>query len=635
MDKQSHITALVEKIERYNKAYREGNPEISDKEYDSLIDELRSIDPNNEWFASIEPAPVKQGRKRKLPIPMKSLNKAKDIHDVMRWAESLGLPKKAEVVCVPKFDGLSLLVDEIAGTAYSRGGSENEGQDCIEHIIAADIIKGHDFHYTFGEFMISNAQWGDHFKGKRSPSTGEEYKSPRNTAAGMLNADTPTNLIQHTTFFRYGVGQVDISKFNSYFGLIHTLCSSFNQPFVFVKATIGELSESLLKELFISWSSIYPMDGIVIYINDLDTWERVGRHQTTGNPLYAIAYKHPDFTEAFKTVVKDITWKVSKSGALKPVVNIEKVNTGDCEMENPTGYNAAWINDMQIAKGAEILVTRSGGVIPKILSTITPATEDEQCKLWDQLSECPSCGSPTGWNSSMIELCCTNPNCSGKRLAEIVHFFNICGAENMGEESYTKLFNAGFDSIKKILNISYGDILSIEGFGESTAEIILNNNKKILDGVDAATLMQASNKFVGIGKVKAQSILDKLNNNLNDVVPSNDPQTSKTMVDFYNGLPSFKEFVQEVNIPLIYKEKKEGTVGGRFSGMKVCFTNVRDAELEAAIIAEGGVVSSGVSKQTTLLIVADMSANTTKTQKAVNFGVPIIPIADFKSKYRL
>ena len=144
---------------------------------------------------------------------------------------------------------------------------------------------------------------------------------------------------------------------------------------------IDELNEELLMNLFKEWSKVYPIDGIVIYIDDLHLWEVIGRHQTSGNPLYAIAYKHPDFTESFETTVKGIVWKVSKSGALKPVVNIEMVDTGDCNMENPTGYNAGWINDHEIAKGAEILVTRSGGVIPKILSTLSPATQEEQEKI--------------------------------------------------------------------------------------------------------------------------------------------------------------------------------------------------------------------------------------------------------------
>lgn len=132
---------------------------------------------------------------------------------------------------------------------------------------------------------------------------------------------------------------------------------------------------------------MYPIDGIVIYINDLNIWDKVGRHQSSGNPLYAVAYKHPDFTMAFKTVVKSITWNVSKAGALKPVVNIETVDTGDCDMENPTGYNAAFISDMKIAKGAEILVTRSGGVIPKILSTISSAPLEEQIRC-GMISRC-------------------------------------------------------------------------------------------------------------------------------------------------------------------------------------------------------------------------------------------------------
>ena len=73
------ISELVADIKRYNEAYRVGSPEISDSEYDRLVDELRNLDPNNEWFSAVEPAPVLTGRKRKLPIPMKSLNKVKSL----------------------------------------------------------------------------------------------------------------------------------------------------------------------------------------------------------------------------------------------------------------------------------------------------------------------------------------------------------------------------------------------------------------------------------------------------------------------------------------------------------------------------------------------------------------------------
>lgn len=109
---------LINKIKHYNQVYRAGYPEISDAEYDLLIEQLRSIDPNNEWFLQIEPATVPNNRKRILPIPMKSLNKVKSVPELKKWLQSLGLVKNTELVCMPKFDGLSLLCNEVSGEAF-------------------------------------------------------------------------------------------------------------------------------------------------------------------------------------------------------------------------------------------------------------------------------------------------------------------------------------------------------------------------------------------------------------------------------------------------------------------------------------------------------------------------------------
>lgn len=112
---------LISRIRHYNQAYRSGCPEISDAEYDQLVDCLKHIDPNNEWFQHIEPAIIPNNRKRALPIPMKSLNKVKSISELKKWYQSLGLTKTTGLVCMPKFDGLSLLCNEITGEAFSRG----------------------------------------------------------------------------------------------------------------------------------------------------------------------------------------------------------------------------------------------------------------------------------------------------------------------------------------------------------------------------------------------------------------------------------------------------------------------------------------------------------------------------------
>lgn len=635
---------LLDNIKKHNELYRKGTPAISDSEYDSLIEQLRDIDPNNEWFKQIEPVTVSSKRKAKLPIPMKSLNKVKSLPEILNWTKSLSISPNDTLVITPKFDGLSLLYCENTKKAYSRGGAENEGQDCTEHYnMLNESPYTPQWMYVFGEFVFSRRQWTDNFENRVSLETNEPYKSPRNTAAGFLNRDNATPLIAHVDFFRYGIDEYSAAKFNKYDELFDELCQTFKQYPLFKTMKVNELTEGSLMELFKTWSNLYYIDGLVIYINDIKLWDSVGRHQTTGNPLYAIAYKHPDFTETFETTVKDITWKVSKAGALKPVVNIETVNTGDCEMENPTGYNAGWINDHHIAKGAKILVTRSGGVIPKILETLTPASKQQEDELWDKMCECPHCGASTKWNKSLVELCCTNPNCSGIKLAKIVFFYTTCGAENMGEETINKIFNAGFTTIPQILNITFNQLIAIDGFGEGISNIILENNKKIMAGVEMATLMQASDCFVGIGKIKAQKILDEMTEEVRKAFYSsfyvylspNDPDFKKlpiTQQNFALGVNPFFKFLHDTQIPVLAPTAKTKNTTGKCENMSICVSGFRDSELEKAIENEGGKMVSGVSKKTTHLIVKDKNAISSKITKAQTLGITIMSVEEFKNE---
>lgn len=644
MNKTNQVNTLKARIKRLNDAYRAGKPEVSDAEYDAEVELLRKLDPDNDWFKHIEPAPVSNGRKVKLPIPMKSLNKAKTLGELKNWIKSLGLNPEQMLVVTPKFDGLSLLHDEQTSKAYSRGGAENEGQDCTTHYNAAGFYKcqNDELYYTFGEMVFNRNSWKNHFVGKISPETGDKYKSPRNTAAGLLNRDMPSDNLKYVDFFRYGTDENSLTMFNRYSQLVIYFCKKYKQPELYNLVRVKDLNEELLTSLFKEWSKQYYIDGLVIYINDLYLWEIIGRNQTSGNPLYAIAYKHPDFTDTFETYVKGITWKASKSGALKPVVNIETVDTGDCNMENPTGYNANWIAEMKIAEGARILVTRSGGVIPKILETLSPAPIENIEALWDELATCPHCGSKTEWNESHVELCCTNPDCNGKKLSEIVFFFLTCGAENVGEETYAKLFKAGYDSIESILNMKRVEIINIDTLGIAIADQIIANNEKIKSGVDLPTLIQASNCFVGIGKVKARKIINEELSEANreelynlqpvNFVIERGQNVTATTWHFISRLQFFRAFVKRIGVPPLRDVPTQQT-NDRFWGVHVCFSGIRDNELENIIRQGGGVIANGVTKTTTCLVVKNKNGTSTKIAKATSLGIPIMEIDEFKRKY--
>lgn len=653
----TRIQELLGTIQAHNEAYRSGNPIVSDAEYDQEVAELKALDPDNEWFKHPEPAIVGRGRKIKLPIPMKSLNKVKSLQELKQWAANLALTPATRLVVMPKYDGVSWLHDEKLNKTYSRGGAENEGQDCTSHFIKGGFDRGsahNDFpaSYTFGELVFSRNSWNSNMAGRNSDATGEPYRSPRNTVAGFINRDEAPDDIRYASFVRYGVDEYSLGNWSSFADLLDDLSIEYNQfhhadkgmKYPFFETELQQLSGEMLFDLFATWQHEYYIDGLVIYIDDLNLWKVIGRQQISGNPLYAIAYKHPDFTDSFETTVKGVDWKVSKAGALKPVVNIEGVDTGDCIMENPTGYNARYIFGNGIGPGAKILVTRSGGVIPKILNVIEEARATEMMALRNELLYCPDCGKPTSWNESAAELVCTNPDCPGVRLAKIVHFYKTLGAEQMGEETITKLFNAGYDTLRRLLDITFEELLLIDGFGEAIANNILAANKNIREGVAIDKLMHASDCFQGIGQAKAKSILTGMSKTalfslyigcykVEDDVEQTErfQKLGKTGQAFVKGLPAFYDFVAVNKLKILPMEVAVKTVGNKCAGMKVCFTGIRDKELEKAITSEGGEIVNGVSKKTTHLIVPDLSFSSTKTEKAKGLGIPIFTVLSFKS----
>ena len=183
--------------------------------------------------------------------------------------------------------------------------------------------------------------------------------------------------------------------------------------------------------------------------------------------------------------------------------------------------------------------------------------------------------------------------------------------------------------------------MNIEGFGESISNIILENNKKIKTGVEVFTLMHASDCFTGIGKVKAQKVLEDMGDEMAEIffnleyyplIPANPAyhQLSKTQQAFECGVLPFYQFVKAINVPLIKPQKQQVDANGKYAGMSVCFSGVRDAALEALIVSQGGTIASGVSKKTTHLVVKDVNGTSSKITKARSLGIPILTIDSFK-----
>lgn len=635
------IEERVSEIRKANDAYRRGNPIMTDHEYDELIDALREIDPNNDWFKKGVQDKVK-GRKQKLHLPMYSLEKVKTYEEIKRWIESCNLKLSDKLIITPKYDGISLCVNDIVGHALTRGDGEY-GQDCSEHY---KLIKGNQWEpkdfdqieITFGEAIFKTT---DFLKIKKDAG----YKSARNAVAGLINSSEVNPILSHVTYVRYGCNREDWSKQKQLDFLNEaTIPSSQVQ---YTSTTVGSLITSeesfinLMNKLFEDLTCGYKCDGLVIDVNDSNLRAELGR-LPNNNPRYAIAYKNPDWSEREETVVKSVDWQISKDGRLAPVVNIEPIDLCGATVSRCTAYNARYVVNNNITKDARVIICRSGDVIPKHLKTIYSNN------LYPKVpSTCPLCGKELYWDENKVDLVCKNVNCDGIKLAKCVYFFSVLDFKEFREPTIKKLFNAGYDTPFKILNLSEEDLKKIEGLGNVAAKVLSKQFEDLKKkGTNFAKFLTACNVFNGvIAEKTCQKILDGLKLYSYEEISSFAKECDESWaLDIEKdiegvGVSAAISFIQgvvdwwtnnDIDIPITYYGQEERTFEGQ---MTVVFTGFRDKNLEKQLTDKGHKIGSSVSKKTSCVVTKIKNSGSTKESKAEQLGIPIFTLQEFKEKF--
>lgn len=605
-----NLQQLRAKIIHANKAYRAGQPVISDYEFDLLMDELAERDPHDDLIFQVGLVDESTSRKEKLPIEMASMSKVKTVEELKKWMELKEIPSYASLILTPKYDGASLCVREFSRQAWTRGNGL-VGQKSDLHLKSLDGAKSKNPDLiTVGEAILPTNNWD---------TWAEVYANPRNMVSGQLNSDIPGTELDDCVYMRYGTN-LDLMDKDEQLKICNEL-NSIKVPYIIT--SIGKISEELFKKLFEKWKKDFQLDGIIVEVNDGHLRHGLGRERN-GNPAYARAYKG-NFEEVKETIVEEIEWNVSKQGYLKPVGHVRKVNLDGANVTNVTLFNAKFVKDMNIGKGAKILIKRSGQVIPFVVSVIK--IEDEYSYL---PLVCPSCHESVDWNENDVELVCVNDNCNSKNLNKIISFFDIMGVENVGEGIFTQLYNEGYTSVEWILGLKESDFRKFEGFGDRKAEIVYNAIHSKMTLVSLSKLQHASGcfKILGSRKLVLLEALYEKNPMVADILKVGG-FAEKSAKDYLQGLPKFKDFIK--NLPIsIKKEVKMEVVSNKFEGMQFVFTGFRNSDFERIITENGGKIGSGVSKTTTHLVMKEKGSGSGKEKKALDLGVTILDINELR-----
>lgn len=635
-----HQKELEEKIIEANRLYREGNPIMSDKEYDSMKERLEKHFPDSDILKkAIVEESVKGDRMERLPFPMFSLEKVKTVDEIVRWVKDVwGLSSNDRIVITPKYDGISLLVDETTNDCWTRGDG-TEGQNSRDHY--RYVNHGNPMNkkgcFTFGEAIIPIGMFLKNVKPLG-------YKSARNAVAGAFNADDfNAQVLGNTAYIRYGIMDSDRDKSMQLAELYNDYDPYATQYWVTSAGVFDDNKTALtyLNDLFESIKN-FKCDGLVIEVDNKTKREELGR-LPNGNPRYAIAYKNPDWQERYTTKVQKIEWSVSKDGKAKPVIVFSPVEFDGATVSRCTGYNAKYITDNHISPNAYIVVSRSGDVIPKHLETVSYSVElfREMC---DGMMICPSCGNPLKWDETLTDIVCINPDCKEKKIKQIAYFFATLETEEMQEATIRKFYEGGLDSVEKIVNASEKELSQIGGIGAKLSKKLRGQFDKYADnGVSFAKILTAYNVFGGvIGEKTCQMIFDSLSDEdvkvlfndgtlPNKTLLSIDGVAETTATSFNNGLAVFFNIIEDSPFPISYVKNNVVLADNPES---VCFTGFRNKEWEERLSKEGHKVVSGVSKNTTILVTKDKESSSSKVKKAKELSIPILTPEEFETKMR-
>jgi DNA ligase (NAD+) len=589
--------------------YNTGTPLIDDELYDEMKEYLKSIDKKNPYFKRVG---ADVDNKVKLPFYLGSQDKIKDDPKILnKWISKYNDPKS--YIISEKLDGISCLITYIKGEIkiYTRGDGYY-GQDItyikdyINGILTTKIQKK-DIAVR-GELIISKDNW---------ELVKEHGSNARNLVAGLINSKIlKKDLLRYVDFVVYEV----IDEKNSL----------KNLKFNVVKHTeVSDLSIDFLYDLYKKWKdeSNYEIDGLIIRHNE--NYKR----KEGENPKYSFAFKSLNMHKEVEVIVSDIEWNISKDKYLKPIVKFNEISLNGVKIKQATGFNADFIVKNKIGIGSRIIIIRSGDVIPHIKEVLSPATNNKP--LMPDV--------PYIWNKKDIIL----DDVSKNREQDIKIFSSFMKALNIkgiGEGIITKLYDSSHDTLQKIIKISKEDLLKIDGIKEKSATNIIEALKDVYKK-NCLEIMHASNILGrGLGERRLKLLIDtypyicenqekalKLKkedilkiSGFGEVMADSIIQNLKTFLEFYNSLFDItdKKVVIEKEVVAIKKDSK-------YNGNIYVFSGIRDKELEKLIENSGGTVANTVTKKTTLLIVKDITDNTTKIQNAKKYNIPIILFEKF------
>ena len=588
---------------------------LDDWQYDMLKDTLERRDSN---YVVPVGARIRENENRvKLPFWLGSMDKLKpeDAREIAQW---LIVNKAKEYVIEDKLDGVSCLMIMTKGKIklYTRG----------DGIVGADVSYLAQYFDTIPKGLTESVNVrGELIMDEKTfqKKYAKDYANPRNMVAGRIGAKTVRQGLEDIKFVSYEiVGEGMLDKPSEQLEYLESLGFTTVRRELAKSFTVDSLMETLLR---FKETSPYEIDGIIVQPNV--QYER----NTSGNPDYAFAFKMRMTGNLIDAEVVGVDWNVSKWGQLKPRVEINPVQLGGVTITWVTGFNAKFIVEEMIGPGAVIKVTRSGDVIPYIVEVVKKADEPDMPEI------------PYHWNETKVDIIADE---FGDEMCVklIASFFSKLGIKHIGEKNVAKIYDAGYDSLLKIIGAKVKDFMEVPGFGARGAERAYTNIHNGLINLSLPLVLGSSGVFgFGLGRKKITALIDDFPDILDVYKTMNKSKLKQSIlkVEGFSDKSADKivdniewadKFITAMKQFATFKEKV--VVGSNMRNVKVVFTGFRDKKLEEDVVSRGGKVTTSISKNTSVLVVDSKEGKPSgKRKKALELGVEVLTKQEFIRKY--
>ncbi|MDY7009810.1 MAG: NAD-dependent DNA ligase LigA [Planctomycetota bacterium] len=660
------IEQLRDQIRRHDWLYYvEASPEISDRRYDALFDELRKLESGHPELITPDSPTQRVGGK---PIegfarvrhdpPMLSIDNTYNLDELRefdaRVAKALG-DEPYRYIAEPKIDGVAASLryeDGALALAATRGDGRtgddittnaraiksiplrlSEGKDGQTGKIPSLLEVRGEIYWPKDAFNAYNA--------KRAAEGLDTFANPRNGAAGTLKQLDPKVVAERSlAFIAHGFGLVEPMPCNSAFKFIEML-KQWGVPaglHARLCETVGGVCDFIESWAQKRYDLPYETDGVVVKVDSLAQRRALGA--TSRYPRWCIAYKYE--AERAQTVLRDVSFQVGRLGTITPVAHFNPVRLAGTTVSNASLHNFDQIDRLDVRVGDAILVEKAGEIIPQVVQVVI-ANRPAGASPVEPPVECPVCGGAVGRDEGGVYIRCVNPECQAQ-LKERLRFFaarDQMDIENLGPALIDQLIDKGLvKHFADLYSLTAEQLTGLERMGEKSAENILaavENSKnrgmgRLLAGIGIRHVGGRAARILAEHFSDIDSLAAADEDELADVEEIG-PVIAASVRQFFAGKQGREiiERLKSAGVKMSAEQAEAPAGGGALAGKTIVVTgtleNYSRSEIKGMIERHGGRAASSVSKKTDFVLAGENPGS--KADKAKTLGVTIISEEQF------